>query len=118
MPAGGRHFERALRLRLTFHIREVGIGRRGEFSLCFGTRHGLPPAQMRADIEKRPGLIDIGAVDERGLVGAAARQDERAPVPRRAPGHRERAADRAQLAGERELARELVFREVRRAELL
>ena len=67
MAAGGGNFESALRLRLTFHVAQIGIARRGIAALRFGPRQGLPAGQMRADLEQRARLIDVSAVDERSL---------------------------------------------------
>ena len=55
--------------------------------------------------------MDRGIGDERRLGRARVGKHERATRARGPVGHRERAADRAQVAGERQLARELMRRE-------
>src|ERR1700704_1427239 len=66
---------------------------------------------MSADIEERPRLVNAGSPDQGCFAGTCRRQDECATFARRAPGHRERPANRTQLAGQRELPGEFVFRE-------
>src|SRR2546422_9698451 len=66
---------------------------------------------MRADIEERPRLVNARSPDEGCFAGTCRGQDECTAIARRAPGHREGPADRTQLAGQRELPGEFVFRE-------
>jgi len=112
VSACGGHLERPLRLRLPFHLRQIRVDGRGSRRLRLGPRHRLAAGQMRADLEQRSGLIDIGAVDQSRFVRAPRRQHEGSAVLRGAPGHRQRSANGAQLSGERQLAREFVLAQV------
>src|SRR5207237_7327347 len=71
----------------------------------------LPAGKVGTDLQQRASLVDAGFFDQCGLIRARLRQDKRPAVARRAPSHRERPANRTQLAGERELPGEFVFRE-------
>ena len=65
---------------------------------------------MRAHGEKTARRMDHGVFHERRFLGAARGKRERPCVAMRLERHGERAANRAQVAGERELAGELVSR--------
>jgi hypothetical protein len=123
MPARGGDFERALGLGLALDLGQVGVAgksrrrRHGE-----GCQH-FAPGEVGADLQQVLRRQDFHAFDQRGFRRAFERQDEgaRGVVPGGVPGvvpwsgfvadrgaHGERAAHRAQVAGEREFAGEFV----------
>src|SRR5881396_1423636 len=111
MAACSGDFEGTLRLRLPFYFREIRIVRRDDDRSRRRPRQELPAGQMSADLEERPRLINAGFPDQGRFVGTCGRQDECTTFARRAPGHREGPAHRTQLARQRELPGEFVFRE-------
>ena len=116
MPAGGGNFQRAPRMRLAFHVQQVrvhGRGGRGRQGGGLGLGLGdmaLQPlfaiagGEVGADLEQRVGRQHDRAGDQRRLRGIGPRQDERAARAAFAlhgEGHRQRAPDRPQFAGQR-----------------
>ena len=109
MAAGCGDFERALRPGLPADIGEVG-GRRiaSDRSRRNETSQRLVAGHMRADGEQAFRRMHDGIFHQRGFRGAGLGQHECAPVAMRLERHRQRAADRTQIAGQCELAGELV----------
>ncbi len=110
MAARRRDLQRALALWLPAHVREIQhISRRLGRPIAGERReHGIA-CQVRAHGKQRRRRQHGCVTHQRCFRRARLRQDERASVVTRRKRHRERAADRAQLAGERELAREFVI---------
>src|SRR5258708_19363422 len=99
--------ERAARLHLSAHIGEVGVLRldaRGRSRILAERRLS---GEMGAYLEEGAGGKDPRAAREGGFSRNRLRDHERAAVALRAEGHRERSADRPQLARQGELAGEL-----------
>ena len=107
VASGGGDFERALRVRLAAHVGEIGIDgiHCNAGAVVFGERSHA--REVRANVEQRARGQDLRAPRERGFGRDRFGNHEGAPFALRAEGHRERAANGAQLARERELAREL-----------
>ena len=78
-------FERALRLRLAFHIREVRVIRRDDERFRSRLPQRLPAGEVGTDLQQRASLVDAGFFDQCGLIRARLRQDKRPAVARRAP---------------------------------
>ena len=106
--AGRGDFERALRLLLALHVAEVGVGRAAASAFArVRASSGASPARCATP---RAACAPAGCARLRRARPrrVAFRQHESASGGARRQRHGERAAHRAQLAGERELARELV----------
>jgi hypothetical protein len=112
VSARGGDLERAFRMRLAAHIDQIG-------SLALGTGDGagiasrqqLAPAKVCTDFEQASRRMNDGIANERGLDSARLRQDEGAAVAMRFQGHRQRAANRPQIASQSKLAGEFVAAE-------
>jgi hypothetical protein len=115
MVARRGNLERPFCVLLAFHVSEVGIARRlaGPLvAVAVQPRALVGCREVGAHLQQRVGWIDGGVHHQRRLVGIGPRQDECSPVvAATAPdgkGHRQRAANRTQLSGKRQLSRELV----------
>jgi hypothetical protein len=64
--------------------------------------------QVRADVEQRSRRMHDGIAYQRGLAGGHCRQHEGTSIDACSEDHRQRTADRTQLAGQAELACEFV----------
>ena len=118
MPARRGHFERALGERLAAHVGEVGssiVRSRGQRRRR-RRRQRRARRKVRAHREQRARAVHRGIAHQRGFACRMLGQHERAAVAARAQRHGQRAAHGAQLAGQRELAREFVASEVAASE--
>jgi hypothetical protein len=121
---GRRHLERALDVLLALDVGEVGIRGRIRTGLSLVARQPAFLAargEVGADLEQGAGRVDRRVAHQRGFVGVIKRQDEgtcRAGFTTHREAHRQRAADRAQLARQRQLAGELVAIQQLRGDLL
>jgi hypothetical protein len=116
VTAGRGDLERALRLVLAAYVGEIGHRRADLRARGLELRQRRVAREVRAHVEQRARRMHRGVGHQRRLRGARMGQHERAAVVARREHHRERAAHGAQLAGERELAGELVTVERRRGE--
>ncbi len=80
-------------------------------------RERRPPGEVRAHFEQAARRMHDRIADQRRLACARLRQHERAAGAARGERHRQRAADRAQLAGQRQFAGEFMRGERRLREL-
>ena len=117
MSAGGGDRQRALGVGLPADVGEIRQRRRLDRLGRGRLRQQILPAQVSAHLEQRPGGQHACVAHQRGLGRGAAGQHERAAGVLGGEHHRERAADRSQFAGQRELARELVRVECRLRQL-
>ncbi len=118
MPARGGDFERALGAALPLHVRKIGIDRRLPRQFCrvpHKARIGIARGEMRAHLQERAGRKDRGILHQRRFVRVGTRQNKGALLARAAAiamhgiSHCQRAAHRAQLSRQRQLAGEFVF---------
>jgi hypothetical protein len=117
VAAGGGDFERALGLRLTLDLGEVGIFRRGADGCAGEGGERLLSGQVGADIEQAVRRQDVGRRHQRGFGGARGRQHEAATRGGGGQAHRQRTAYRPQFAAKRKLAGEFVLLQAFRLEL-
>ena len=107
VPARRRDLERAPRLRLPLHVREVRPPGAARARDAFDASQAFLPREMRAHRGERWGGMDDRARNEGRLARRRFRQHEGAAVAVRGERHGERAADRAKLSGKGQLSREL-----------
>jgi hypothetical protein len=100
-------FQRTLHLLLAFYVAEVGVRRtrRSRSGLVFGQRR--LPGDVSHDLEQGARREDARPLGERRLGRIGLGQDESASRRAGRERHGQRAAHRAQFAGQRELAGEL-----------
>jgi hypothetical protein len=109
--ASGRDLQRAFGLSLALHVGHIRITRR------FTDRRGRPglqqlgAGQMCADLQQTAGGVHLRIAYQRRFGRVGFREHERATAAMCAERHRERAANRAQFAGQRELAGKLILRQ-------
>ena len=117
MRAGRGDFKHALRLRLSSHIREIeargGHNRQSRRNLYERRNSG----QVRTDRKQRRRAEDRRVTHERCFGSRRRRKHERAPVGARRARHGQRTADRSQVAGERQFAREFIVGQLMRRDL-
>lgn len=104
MAPGGGDFERPPRLGLAAHVGEVGRCVRGRCRRWRRWCQRRLPGEVGADGEQRRRGEDVALPGQRRFAGARHRQDEGLAVAGCLQRHGQRAAHRAQLAGEREFA--------------
>ena len=100
--ASGGDFEHALGLRLSANVREIGVSDRidGVAGVGQARFQRTLPAQMGADVEQRARLQYAGVARQRRFTCAVFGQDKTALAVAGGEHHRQRAANRPQLAGE------------------
>ena len=105
--AGRGDLQRAPRMRLSAHVRQVGSGAVLQRE-CDRLRQGLAAGQRATDFKQRAcgGRFDLAR--QRGFGAVARGHDQLAPGLRRGESRRQRAIDGAQFASQPELAEEFV----------
>ena len=102
VATGGGDFQRAPRLRLAFDIHQIRVMRSGKYWRGHCARQLCMPGEMRADIHQRGRRINFGAVSQRRFRRIGRRHHKATAVTGNRQRHRQRAAHRAQLAGQRQ----------------
>lgn len=92
------------------------MGRRSQGFAGIGAEQGMA-TQMRGDRQQAGGRQQVHALYQGSLGGVGGGQDQGASAAGRLPGQGQRAAYRAQFAGERELAGKLMAGQVRGRDL-
>ena len=108
MAAGRSDLQRAARMHLATHVGEVGLfGARGRQG--FGQWQRLAAVELRAHFQQRARGAGLDLARQRGLGTVAGGDDQLATRLRSGQRGRQDAIDRAQFAGEAELADEFVL---------
>ena len=122
VAAGSGNFQRPPGSGLALHVGQVGVVGRGR------TRRGLHPGptlarvdRLRAEgahhVEQVPGAPNVGVRHQGSLLRTAGRQNQARALAVQGQAGGERAAHRAQLARQRQLAGELPARQARGVDL-